>query len=423
MTLAVPRHAAAALFLERQHLDRPRARRLGAVTLERFARDTGGVQIDSVNVVDRAHLLTLWSRFGAFDRARLERLLYRRRVLFEYWAHAACFVPAADAAPWKRAMLEYGFHHTGWGAWMRRHADVVDSVEAMVRERGPVSTADFEREGDRPRAGWWDWKPAQHALHLLWMRGRVLVHSRRHFHKRYDLAQRVLPALATVEPPDAASFRRWHLERSLHAMGAATETDLRMYLTFPRTPAAERRATLRAALTDGLVTAVRVEGTRAPAYVLTRDVPALDAAARRRRPSRGTTLLSPFDSLLWHRERVGRLFGFDYRIEIYVPGPRRTHGYYVLPILHEGRLIGRADLRRDRAQGVLHAPQVAFEPWLLDHDDGAPLARWGAVDVDAALAGTAEALQELAAFGGTPRVRLGRVRPARLRPPLMRLLA
>lgn len=421
MTLVVPRHAAAALFLERQHLVRPRARRLGPAALERFARDTGGIQIDSVNRVDRAHLLTIWSRFGTFDRARLERLLYRRRVLFEYWSHAACFVPVADAAAWKRAMLEYGFHHTGWGAWLRKHGDVVDAVEGVVRDRGPVSSADFERASDRPRGGWWDWKPAQHALHLLWMRGRVLVHSRRHFHKRYDLAERVLPDLAALDPLEPAAFRRWHLERSLHAMGAATETDLRMYLTFPRTPVAERRATLRAALADGVVTAVRIEGMRAPAYALTRDLPELDRAARRRRPSQGTTLLAPFDSLLWHRERVSRLFGFDYRVEIYVPGHRRTHGYYVLPILHDGRLVGRADLHRDREAGVLLAPRITFEPWLAGKTP-APLARWGALDPDAVLAGTAAALRDLAAFGGTPRVRVGLVAPSRLRAPLARLL-
>jgi len=422
MTLVVPRHAAAALFLERQHLDRPRARRLGAVALEQFAHDAGGIQIDSVNVVDRAHLLTLWSRFGTFDRARLERLLYRQRVLFEYWAHAACFVPVADAPAWRRAMLEFEFRHTGWGAWLRKHGEVADAVEAVVRERGPVATADFERTSERPREGWWDWKPAQHALHLLWMRGRVLVHSRRHFHKRYDLAERVLPSLPGVEPLTPEAFRRWHLERSLHAMGPASESDLRMYLTFPRAPVGERRATLRAALADGVVTPVTLEGTRAPAYVLTRDLDALGAAARRRRPSRGTTLLSPFDSLLWYRERAQRLFGFDYRIEIYVPGPKRTHGYYVLPILHDGRLVGRVDVKRDRAGGTLHATRVGFEPWVLGRAP-APLARWGEVDLDAVIAGTADALRDLGTFGGTPAVRLGRVQPARLRAPLARSLA
>jgi hypothetical protein len=417
----LPRHAVAALFLERQHLDRPRARRLTRAALERFACDAGGVQIDSVNVVDRAHLLTLWARFGAFDRARLERLLYRERVLFEYWSHAACYVPAAHAAAWKRAMLDYRTHHTGWAAWLSRHADAAAAVEDEVRARGPLSSADFERPGARPRGGWWDWKPAQHALHVLWMSGRLAVHSRVHFHKRYDLTARVLPALAAAAPLDAAAFRRWHLERSLHAMGAATAEDLRAYLSFPRLRAADRAATLRVALRDGRVVPVAVEGGRGAWFALARDLPALERAARRRAPSRGTTLLAPFDSLLWHRGRALRLFGFDYRVEIYVPAARRRHGYYVLPLLHDGHLLGRADVRRDRAAGVLEALHVHLEPWLAG-GAAAPLARWGTPDVDAVLAGLADALRSLAAFGDTPRVRLGRISPARLRPALARAL-
>jgi hypothetical protein len=160
---------------------------------------------------------------------------------------------------------------------------------------------------------------------------------------------------------------------------------------------------------------------RAPWFALARDLPALARAARRRVASRGTTLLSPFDSLLWHRERVRRLFGFDYQIEIYVPAPRRVHGYYVLPLMHDGRLIGRADLRRDRTGGALEARLVRFEPWFAAGDPS-PLDRWGGVDRDEALAGAADALKSLAAFGDTPHVALGRVAPGKLRAPLARAL-
>lgn len=417
----LPRHAVAALFLARQHLDRPRARRLTAASLERFVADAGGLQIDSINAVDRAHLITLHSRFGAFDRAALERLLYKQRVLFEYWAHAACFVPRADLAAWKRAMLDYHGHSTGWSSWLRQNADVMQTVEDAVRTRGPLASADFEHDAPAARGGWWDWKPAQHALHVLWMRGALLVHSRANFHKRYHLGARVLPELADLEPLAPAAFDRWHLERSLHAMGAASLTDLRGYLTYPRRPPARRAAALREALRDGSVVEVAIEGERKPWFALARDLPALAAAARKRAPSRGTTLLAPFDSLLWHRERVQRLFGFDYRIEVYVPEPKRRFGYYVLPVLHDGRLIARVDARRVRERGRLEARRVHVEPWLAE-GGAVPLARWGAPDLDAALAGTAEALVALADAGGTPGVALGRVSPARLRAPLGRAL-
>ncbi len=419
-SFSLPRHAVAALFLERQHLDRPRGRRLTAAALERFASDTGGVQIDSINAVDRAHLITLWSRFGAFDRAALERLLYRKRVLFEYWAHAACLVPRAHLPAWKRAMVDYHGHSTGWTSWLRQNAGVMAAVEQAVRTRGPLASADFEHHRPGGSGGWWDWKPAQHALHVLWMRGQLLVHSRPNFHKRYDLGAHVLPELAATEPLDPAAFRRWHIERSLHAMGAASEADLRMYMTYPRVAVGRHREALHAALRDGAVVPVAIEGERRPWYALSRDVPALERAARRRAPSRGTTLLAPFDSLMWHRERVLALFDFDYRIEVYVPEPKRRFGYYVLPVLHDGRLIGRVDARRVREHGRLEARRVRFEPWF--ERGAAPHAAWSALDRDAALAGLAEALASLAAAGESPRVVLGRVYPARLRPVLARAL-
>src|SRR6185503_17462851 len=161
--------------------------------------------------------------------------------------------------------------------------------------------------------------------------GRVGIHSRENFHKRFDLTERMLPELAALEPPPEDAFRRWHLERSLHAMGAATELDLRMYLTFPRHARGVRRKALDRMLASGEVVEIAVEGERALWYALARDLPALERAGRMRAPSRGTTLLAPFDSFLWHRARTQRLFGFDYRIEVYTPGPKRVHGYYSLP--------------------------------------------------------------------------------------------
>src|SRR5690242_15462049 len=143
-----PLRAAAALFLERQHLDRPRGRRLTATTLRRFAQDVGGIQLDSINVVDRAHYLTLWSRFGVYDHRRLDRLCYRERVLFEYWAHVACLVAVADVPAWRRAMLDYEMRHTGW-RFLRKNREVLERVEQTIRERGPLGSKDFADE--RPR--------------------------------------------------------------------------------------------------------------------------------------------------------------------------------------------------------------------------------------------------------------------------------
>jgi uncharacterized protein YcaQ len=427
-TTTFPVRAVAALFLQRQHLDRPRGRRLTAKNLGRFAADTGGVQIDSINVIDRAHYITVWSRFGTFDRSAFDRLVYRDRVLFEYWAHAACLVPAEHFVWWRRAMLDYSVKNRGWGKWLQKNHELVGQIEAAILASGPLGSANFEQDGKRGAGGWWNWKPSTHALDYLWMSGRTLVHSRLHFQKRFDLAERVMTEAMSAVPANSDEFRRWHLRQSLHAMGVATGTDLRMYLTFPRAGTMERRRVLSEMLTAGEVVPIAVEregasaGAGGPWYALACDLPALAAAARRRAPSRGTTMLAPFDSFLWHRERTARLFGFDYRIEVYTPGHKRVHGYYVLPILHDGQLIGRLDAKVHRDRGVLEVKRVHFEPWFAG-GKAPPAASWGKLDRDASLAGVAEAIHSLSKFVGAERVTLGQVSPRGLTGTLSRALS
>ena len=254
------------------------------------------------------------------------------------------------------------------------------------------------------------------------MSGRTLVHSRVHFQKRFDMAERVLPEPVALEAPTREEFLRWHIRRSLHAMGAATEADLRMYLTFPRREVSERKRALSALLSSGDVVEVAVAGAAGRWVALAEDLPALARAGRRRAAAHGTTLLAPFDSFLWHRERTGRLFGFDYRVEIYTPGHKRVHGYYSLPIFHDGQLIGRLDPKTHREDRHLEVRHVHFERWFAT-GAAPPAAAWGPVDRDAALAGTAEALRSLATFVGADRVSLGRVTPTQLAAPLRRALA
>jgi uncharacterized protein YcaQ len=422
---AFPLRAATALFLHRQHLARPRARRLTPGRLTRFAEDVGGIQMDSINVLDRAHYLTVWSRFGPYDRARLDRLVYGRRLFVEYWAHAACLIPTSMLPWWKRAMLDYRLRHTGWSGWLRKNRKLLVTVADLLRASGPMGHAEIEgRQPPRGRGGWWKWRPVQHALHYLWMTGAVTIHSRRHFQKRFDLLERILPAAAAVEAVSSETFQRWHIERSLHAMGAAVEIDLTHYLTYPRGGTTARRAALRSMLAQGDVTEIEVEGSKARWLALTRDLPRLARAARRPEVSHGTTLLSPFDSLLWYRHRVSRLFGFDYRIEVYTPGPKRVHGYYTLPILHDGHLVGRVDAKAHRSERRLEVRHVHLEPWVARGE--APPSGRGRVDrpidLDETLVGLAEALASLASFLGSDRVTLGRVTPSRLRAPLARVL-
>ena len=417
----VPLRAVSALFLKRQHLSAPRTAPLTAKRLGRFVEDVGGIQMDSINVLDRAHYLTVWSRFGPYNRARLDQLVYRRRLLFEYWAHAACLVPTVTLPWWRRAMLDYRVRQTGWSDWLRRNPKVLGQVKAAVSAKGPMGNADFEGRRPSGRGGWWSWRPVQHALHYLWMTGALTIHSRRHFNKRFDLLERAIPAVLDCETVSPEEFQRWHLERSLHAMGAATEPDLSGYLTFPRFQPGARRNALRAMVDRGEVAEIEVEGSRLRWFALTRDLLTL-ARQRERAPSasRGTTLLSPFDSLLWHRDRARRLFGFDYRIEVYTPGHKRVHGYYTLPILHHGHLIGRVDAKAHRAERRLEVRRAHFEPWFAAA--GRPPGGKDRVDQDEAIAGVAEALASLGAFVGGDEILLRRVTPHRLRAPLARAL-
>jgi len=410
---SIPLRAVTALFLQRQHLARPRALTLTAHRLARFVEDVGGLQLDSINVLERAHYLTVWSRFGPYDRAWLDRIVYRRRLLFEYWAHAACLVPTTMLPWWRRAMLDYRLRHTGWSRWLRRNAKVLDRVKAAVLANGPMAQGDFEGRRPAGAAGWWSWRPVQHALHYLWMTGALTVHSRQHFQKRFDLLERAIPDSLGGAAVSSEDFQRWHIERSLHAMGAATELDLTHYLTFPRLGPGPRRAALRAMIEGGEVTALEIEGRPGRWLALTRDLPALARARRAPTPSRGTTLLSPFDSLLWYRDRVARLFGFDYRIEVYTPGHKRVHGYYTLPILHHGHLIGRVDAKSHRAEGRLEIRHVHFEPWFASGQK--PPTGGARLDQDEALGGLRDAFASLGTFVGAGKVVLRRVTPSRLR--------
>jgi hypothetical protein len=416
-----PLRAVKALFLNRQHLAEPRTDNVTARRLVRFAEDVGGIQIDSINVLERAHYLAVWTRFGPYDRAWLDRLAYRRRLFFEYWAHAACLVPTSLLPGWRRAMLDYRVRHTGWAKFLRRNSKVLAQVKATIEAKGDLAASDFDEERRAGGGGWWRWGPARHALHHLWMTGTLTIHSRRHFHKRYDLLERSFPAVLERNPVSSKQFSRWHIERSLHAMGAATEKDLAWYLSFPRFAPGARKVALRDMVSDGEVQEIEVEGQSGRWLVLTRDLAALKRAGRVSPPSRGTTFLSPFDSLLWHRERVKRLFGFDYQIEVYTPGHKRVHGYYTLPVLHQGELIGRIDAKTHRGEGRLEVRHAHFEPWFAGGQT--PPSGGERLDSAEAFEGVAEALGSLATFVGAGEVTLRRVTPNRLRAPLSRKIS
>ncbi len=307
----------------------------------------GLLQIDSVNVLVRSHYLPVFSRIGAYDRARLDRrtLAPRGRHLFECWAHEASFVPLDDhpLMRWRMARARRGDGvYKGLAAFGRERAAYVDAVRAEVAARGPVTVGELSAPGERSGA-WWGWSDGKTALEYLFAVGEVTAAGRRGFERVYDRVDRAVPAETLNRPtPDEPTAIRHLVARAAAAMGVATETDLRDYY---RLPVAACRHAVAALVEDGVLTPVSVEGWAQPAY-LARDAVLPNSLAP-------TALLSPFDPLVWNRARAERVFGFHYRLELYTPPEKRRFGYYVLPFLMNGRLVGRVDLKADRAAGAL----------------------------------------------------------------------
>jgi hypothetical protein len=364
-----------------------------------LVRQLGCIQIDTIHVVARSPYLILWSRLGDYDPAWLDQLLYPDRQVFEYWAHAASIVPIEHWPLFRSRMLEYARGEHGWGSdWQAENHQVVAQVLAEIRARGPLGAADFTAPPGHRGGGWWDWKPAKHALDFLWSSGELMIERRVNFHRRYELRERLLPDWDDAQLPTEDERRRQLAEIALRAMGLATAHQLADYFRQKRAGLSE---ILEAFVAEGLAERIQVADWPAPAYM---DRSAWEQHSRGLPAPEHTTLLSPFDSLIWDRERTRALWGFDYTIECYVPAPKRRYGYFSLPILRRGVVIGRLDPKAERKAGVFRVKALHLEPQVtIDQDLVADLAG---------------ALQSCARWHRTPEVAIDRTEPAQLLAPL-----
>ncbi len=314
-------------------------------------------QIDSVNVLSRAHYLPAFSRLGDYDRDLFDRAAWgpkRARKRFEYWAHEASLLPL-DLHPllrWRMAEADRG--ERGWTNLKRFATERRGEAMALldrIRGEGPLAASDFD--GSRGSGGWWGWSDIKATLEWLFWAGHVTTATRRSsFERVYDLPERVVPpAILDLPTPDAATAQRALVERSARAMGVATAVDLRDYF---RLSLEATRVAIEALVEQGVLLPVAVKGWSKPAW--------LHHDAKVPRRVKGAALLAPFDPLIWERARAERIFGFRYRIEIYVPAEKRVHGYYVLPLLLDDRIVARVDLKADRQSGRLLVQSRHFEP-------------------------------------------------------------
>jgi uncharacterized protein YcaQ len=347
------------LAIAAQGLARPRPTgRVDARHLRRAIDDVGLLQLDSVNVFCRSHYMPVFSRLGPYPRTTLDRLAWHedggakpgragRRDLIEYWGHEASLLPV-ELQPllrWRMARVDA----LAWKGVARVAAEqpqLLEFVLDMVRERGPIRASDLAAKGRRrePRE-MWSWSEEKIALEYLFFAGRVCAPRRVSFERLYDLPERVLPRPILDAPtPSQDEAQRQLILIAAKRLGVATEADLGDYFRLPRRESKARVAELAE---DGGLIPVRVEGWRQPAFLST------ERPAGLRRAASARALLTPFDSLVWARERTERLFDFHYRIEIYTPKPKRIYGYYVLPFLLGDRLVARVDLKSDRKASVL----------------------------------------------------------------------
>jgi uncharacterized protein YcaQ len=321
--------------------------------LRRMIDRIGLVQIDSVNVLVRAHELPAFARLGPYPRRLIKESTERHRELFEYWGHAACLMPMATHPLWRWRMQRKR-------ELERRRVDRIESERpgyiaaafAEVRDRGPIAASELT-DGGAATGPWWGWADGKSALEWLFSVGDISVAGRRNsFERVYDLTERVVPAAVLAAPtPSIEDAHRELVRIASRALGVATRADINTYFYLR----ADRGATSIAELVEeGDLMPVTVDGWSAPAYVA--------AGARRPRRVDARALVAPFDPLVFDRARVERLFGMRYRIELYTPAPKRKYGYYVMPFLLGDTLVGRVDLKADRARSTLLVQAAYGEP-------------------------------------------------------------
>jgi uncharacterized protein len=324
------------------------------------------LQLDSVNVFERSHYLPVFARLGAYDKADLDRLTFGGRAgkgarYIEYWAHVAALIPLETWPLWRWKMRE---HRDKWTAdpthWVARNPEMLDWLRAELADKGPQQAGKIVHEtGSKRKGGWWEWSDVKTGLEYLFFMGEVVSAGRIRFERTYALAEQVLPTALLDADVDKRDAIRQLLLASAAAHGIGTARDLSDYFRLPLTYCLD---VLRELVADGELLPVTVAGWDRGGRPLKAF---LHPEARIPRRIETAALLSPFDPVVWERERALRMFGFHYRIEIYTPAPKRIYGYYTLPVLVDDRIVARIDLKSDRQNGVLRVQSA----W---HEDGQP---------------------------------------------------
>lgn len=348
--------AARRLFLDRHALAEPPSGPAKDDDLRALIRRLGFVQVDSINTVERAHHMILWSRRQSYRPGALKRLLEKERSLFEHMTHDASVIPTEFLPHWRLRFARDAERLRGrYRDWRGGEFEAkLDDILARIAAEGPVSSGDVGEDEARGKGGWWEWHPSKIALEFLWRTGRLAVTRREGFAKVYDLAERVYPDAPRCGEAETIA---WACEGALDRLGFGTSGEIAAF--WAKVTPEEAKAWVTQALKTGEIEEIAVEGADGALRRSVARPGVLQSAAAAEPPAR-LRILSPFDPALRDRARAERLFGFHYRIEVFVPEAQRRYGYYVFPVMEGDALIGRIDARARRAEGVLQV--AAFWP-------------------------------------------------------------
>jgi len=384
--------SARALHLAAQGLLTPPRGKAGKDQVLASIRNMSALQIDTIHVVARSPYLVLWSRLGAYSQEWLDELLADGKI-FEYWSHEACFLPIEDYGLYRHQMISP--HGLGWKynhKWLAGNADSVEQMRKHIKHEGAVRSADFERK-DGKGGGWWEWKPEKRSLEVLFTTGELMVARRDKFQRVYDLRERVHPSWKDKRDlRPQIDGQREQVLKAIRALGIAKAGWVADYFRMGKLAPEIQPAALAE---QGLLLIAQVDGWDKPVYVHPDHAGLLAQARQGKLKATATRILSPFDPVVWDRKRAIELFGFDYKLECYTPEAKRRYGYFTLPILRRGVLVGRLDAKAHRKDGIFEVKSLHLEP-------GVRVSQALAADI-------AAALRSFAQWHGSEDIRLRKI--------------
>jgi len=328
----------------------------------------GYVQIDTISVIERAHNHTLWTRISNYNAQMLHELLSENRRVFEYWGHAASYLPMCDYRFYLPQMKRYEDPHSKWEKdRLEKYGHMMKPVLERIRNEGALGSKDFEAPVGTKAGNWWDWRPTKVALEMLFWRGELMVTRRHNFHKIYDLTERVLPDNVDTRFPDNDELGQFFVKRALQAYGIAQEREMINHINAVQKKVVQK--SLKDLIEAGEVILVSVRGNDKQQYALS---DGFEQLTKLRKTKAEVHILSPFDNLIIQRKRIEQLFGFEYALECYVPAAKRVHGYFVLPIMWGEQFVGRLDAKADRKKKCLIIKKLEFEPKFNDFEHFLP---------------------------------------------------